>query len=119
MGRLLGTAEWAGKIFSAGWRGGGGRTYASVAPATGRHLADVGSAAPDDVRRAVELAREAQPRWAATPYGERAAVLRRAAELMVEHSDEIEEWVVREAGLPRYFASVGGPAEELRQGAAL
>ncbi len=49
MGELLGAAAWAGKIYSGGWVDGGGRTFASVEPATGRQLADVGSTAPDDV----------------------------------------------------------------------
>jgi benzaldehyde dehydrogenase (NAD) len=54
MGELLGTAAWAGKIYSGGWVDGGGHTFASVEPATRWQLADVGSAAPDDVRRAVQ-----------------------------------------------------------------
>ena len=119
MGQLLGAAAWAGKIYSGGWVDGGGRTFASIEPATGRQLADVGSAAPDDVRRAVERACDAQRAWAATPYDGRAAVLRRVAELLVEHQDELEDWVVWEAGLPRYFAGALGAAEEFHQAAAL
>ena len=119
MGELLGAAAWAGKIYSGGWVDGGGHTFASVEPATGRQLADVGSAAPDDVRRAVQRASDAQRSWAATPYDRRATVLRRAAELLAKHQDELEDWVVREAGLPRYFAGALGAAEEFHQAAAL
>ena len=108
-----------GQIYSSGWVDGGGQTFASVEPATGRQLADVGAAARDDVRRAVPRAREAQRAWAATPYDGRAKVLRRAAELLVEHQVELEDWVVREAGLPRYFAGALGAAEEFHQAAAL
>ena len=36
MGELLGAAAWAGKIYSGGC--GGGHTFASVEPATGRQL---------------------------------------------------------------------------------
>jgi hypothetical protein len=54
MGELLAAAAWAGKIYSGGWVDGGGHAFASVEPATGRQLADVGSAAPNDVRRAVQ-----------------------------------------------------------------
>jgi hypothetical protein len=47
VGELLGAAEWACKIYSGGWVDAGGRTFASVEPATGRPLAEIGSAAID------------------------------------------------------------------------
>jgi benzaldehyde dehydrogenase (NAD) len=117
--KLLDAAEWAGKIYSGRWVGGSGHTFKSVEPATGRQLAEVGAASTDDVRRAVQRASDAQPGWAATPYDVRAAVLRRAADLLVEYQTELEDWVVREAGLPRYFAAALGAAEEFHQAAAL
>jgi benzaldehyde dehydrogenase (NAD) len=117
--QLLGDRKWQGKIFSGGWIEGGGDTYASVEPATMRQLGEVGAATPADVGRAVQRAIKVQPGWAATPYDRRAAVLRRAADLMEEHQEEVEDWVVREAGVPRYFAGVLGAAEEFRQAAAL
>ena len=116
---LLGTVDWSGRIFSGGWVEGGGDTYPAVEPATGRTLARVGAASPSDVDRAVEWARQAQPSWAALSYEARAAVLRRAADVLEAHHAEIEDWSMREAGAPRYWAGVGGPAEELRQAAAL
>ena len=119
MGELLAAAAWAGKIYSGGWVDGGGHTFASVEPATGRQLAEVGSASTDDVRRAVQRATDAQQGWAATPYDRRASVLRRAADLLVEYQTELDGWVVREAGLPRYWAGALGAAEEFRQAAAL
>jgi benzaldehyde dehydrogenase (NAD) len=67
----------------------------------------------------VQSASKAQPGWAATPCDRRAAVLRRAAHLLEEQQEEVEDWVVREAGLPRYFAGALGAAEEFRQAAAL
>jgi GNAT superfamily N-acetyltransferase len=49
-----------------GWVDEGGHTFAAVEPATGRQLAEVGSAAMDDVRRAVQRGSDAQQGWAAT-----------------------------------------------------
>jgi benzaldehyde dehydrogenase (NAD) len=117
--QLLGDRKWQRKIFSGGWIDGGGDTYASVEPATMQQLGEVGAATAADVGRAVQRASKAQPGWAATPYDRRAAVLRRAADLLEEHQEEVEDWVVREAGLPRYFAGALGAAEEFRQAAAL
>jgi benzaldehyde dehydrogenase (NAD) len=119
MADLLGTGTWAGKIYSDGWTDGAAGTYTAVEPATGRPLGDVGAAAPGDVRHAARRAHDAQPGWAATPYDRRAGVLRRAADLLDEHRDELDRWTVREAGIPRYFAGVDGAAEEFRQAAAL
>jgi benzaldehyde dehydrogenase (NAD) len=80
---LLGTGHWTGSVLSGGWLQGGGETYASVEPATGQQLVEVGAAAPQDVRRAVQRAGDTQPAWAARPYDHRAAVLR-AADLLEE-----------------------------------
>jgi benzaldehyde dehydrogenase (NAD) len=117
--QLRGDDKWQGKIFSGGWIDGGGDTYVSEEPAAMQRLREVGAATAADVGRAVQRASKAQPGWAATPYDRRAAVLRRAADLLEEHQKEVEDWVVREAGLPRYFAGVRGAAEEFRQAAAL
>ena len=51
----------------------GSDTFKSVEPATGRQLADVGSASTDDLRLAVQRANDAHPGWAATPYDARAS----------------------------------------------
>src|SRR5690349_20721801 len=98
MVELLGSPVWEGRIFCGGWIDGGGRTYPAVEPATGRTLGQVGAASAADVDRAIGLARVAEPGWAATPYDERAAILRRAADLLEEHHAELEEWAIREAG---------------------
>ncbi|MBI2495842.1 MAG: bifunctional proline dehydrogenase/L-glutamate gamma-semialdehyde dehydrogenase [Candidatus Omnitrophica bacterium] len=60
----------------------------------------VAQAKPADVDRAVQMAAEAQPRWAATPVGERVAVLRRAAGLMRNGRDELTALEVIEVGKP-------------------
>ncbi|MFT4263950.1 MAG: benzaldehyde dehydrogenase, partial [Nocardioides sp.] len=43
-------------------------------------------------------AARAQRSWAAAPYDERAAVLRRAGDLVAEHAIEIRDWIMRETG---------------------
>ncbi len=52
-------------------------------------------------RRAVEVASAGVPAWAATPVAERAAVLRRAADLLEERGHEFAAWIVHEGGRDR------------------
>ena len=102
---FLDRARWEGKIFTTGgWVAGSGGEYDAVEPATGATLARVGAASESDVHKAAETAAQAQRDWAALPYDRRAAVLRRAGQLFVEHEDEIHEWLVRESGAIRPFA---------------
>lgn len=97
--RLLDVSEFEGRIFIDGeWVAGSGGTVASVAPATGETLAEVGLAGVDDVHRAAESAAAAQREWAALPHPARAAVLRRAGALWEEHAAEISDWNIREVG---------------------
>ncbi|MEU1853429.1 benzaldehyde dehydrogenase [Streptomyces sp. NPDC019990] len=121
---LLDSSTWEGRIFSGlgEWVSGTGEEYDAVEPATGKTLGRVGSATPADVGRAVERAVRAQREWAARPYSDRAAVLRRAARLFEEHQQEIETWLVRESGATRPFAALqvsSGGAEECHEAAAL
>ena len=95
---LLGDERWAGKIHLGGWVDGGGGEIESIEPATGSVLGRVGLASLDDVREAARTASLAQREWAARPPEERAAVLRRAGLLWEQHADELNDWVVREAG---------------------
>ena len=95
---MLDPAIWSGRIFLDGWERGGAGEYPVVEPATGARLESLGAATPDDVRRATERAADAQRAWAAVPYGERASVLRGAAQIFGERSEEISGWLVREAG---------------------
>lgn len=97
---LLDKEVWAKKFLSDGWRDATSE-YPVVEPATGEALGAVGLATAEDVRAAAARAAEAQRAWAQTPPQQRAAVLRRAGELLTEHAAEIEEWLVREAGSVR------------------
>lgn len=97
--RLIDPAEFAGRIFIDGrWVTGGGGEVPSVEPATGETLAMVGLADAGDVARAAEGAARAQKEWAATPHPVRAQVLRKAAQLWEQHTEEIMGWNIREVG---------------------
>jgi benzaldehyde dehydrogenase (NAD) len=84
--------------FLATWRPGTGVPADVHEPATGRHLLTIDRSTPDDVARAAAAAAAAQPAWAATSYVERAAILRRAAEIYEAHRDELGTWTQRETG---------------------
>ena len=71
---------------------------AVVEPATGDELERVGSANAADIAEAARRAAETQPAWAATPFDERAAILRKAGQLIEDNAEEIQGWIVRETG---------------------
>src|SRR3954447_16720622 len=120
---FLDRSRWEGKIFTTGgWGSGSGGEYDAVEPATGATLARVGAATAADVHKAAEAAAQAQGEWAALPYDHRAAVMRRAGDLFVEHEAEIHEWLIRESGAIRPFAGFqtrAVAAEECWEAAAL
>ncbi|GAA3648980.1 benzaldehyde dehydrogenase [Nocardioides ginsengisoli] len=95
---LLTSETWEGRIFLDSWTPGSGGEQAVIEPATGEVLGKIGLALPEDVLRASARAADAQKAWAATPPSERAAIMRRAGDLFAEHGEEIQRWVVREAG---------------------
>jgi benzaldehyde dehydrogenase (NAD) len=84
--------------FLADWRPGTGEPRETREPATGRPLLALPQGTPDDVARAARAAVDAQPAWAETPYIERAAILRRAAEIYEAHRPEFGSWTQRETG---------------------
>jgi acyl-CoA reductase-like NAD-dependent aldehyde dehydrogenase len=55
---------------------------------------------PEQIAAAVSRARQAQPRWAATPVSERLKIVRRFQYLLVEQKEAIAEVITREAGKP-------------------
>ena len=89
---------WKGKVFTGTWSVAKGGTREVIEPATGKVLTTVGWADAEDVRAAAKAAAAAQVEWAATPPDQRAAVLRRAAQLLEAHADQLRPWIVRETG---------------------
>ncbi|MFI2228628.1 aldehyde dehydrogenase family protein [Nocardia testacea] len=61
-------------------------------------VAVIRQASKEDLDEAYRAAEAAQAEWAATAPGRRAAVIRRAAELLEERRAEIVAWLVRESG---------------------
>ena len=96
---FLDEATWKNRIFVDGaWVPASGGTLDVTEPATGAVLGQVGLADADDLAKAAESAAVAQRAWAATSHADRAAVLRRAAQLWGQHAEEISWWNVREVG---------------------
>lgn len=93
----LATKTWLGTFLDT-WAPGTGAPIEDREPATGRHLMTIPGSTPDDVARAAAAAAAAQPAWAATSYQERAAVMRRAADIYAANRDEFGTWTQRETG---------------------
>ncbi|HSS23842.1 MAG TPA: succinic semialdehyde dehydrogenase [Mycobacterium sp.] len=71
---------------------------------TGRPVGDVPRCTSDDVVAAAERARAVQPAWAARPIRERAAVLLRFHDLVLQHQDEVLDLIQLENGKARRHA---------------
>ncbi|MER8069599.1 succinic semialdehyde dehydrogenase [Streptomyces sp. NPDC094034] len=94
---------------------GSGRTE-NHAPFTGERLAVLPESTPEDVVTAFERARAAQPLWAALPIRQRAAVLLRFHDLLLERQAEVLDLIQLETGKARLHAheEVQGLAVEAR-----
>jgi benzaldehyde dehydrogenase (NAD) len=117
---LAAESSWSGCLFDGHWRA--AATHIDVIePASGRSLAQVGEASSEEVFHIVRVAAAAQPAWAASYAGERAALLRRAAAILEANRPEIVTWIIRETGSVEAKAlfEIGGTIEELLQAAAM
>lgn len=89
------------------WRGGrGSKPVEDHDPYTGELIVSIPSADERDLDDAFRAAAAAQPLWAAVVPGERAAIMRRAVELIDDRKDEIMDWLVRESGSTRIKAGI-------------
>jgi acyl-CoA reductase-like NAD-dependent aldehyde dehydrogenase len=73
----------------------------SFNPATGERLGAVPTVKPSEVQSIVDDVADVQPFWGQLSLTERARYLRRAAQVLVDHSDDIAELLTREQGKPR------------------
>ncbi|MAT05118.1 MAG: NAD-dependent succinate-semialdehyde dehydrogenase [Acidimicrobiaceae bacterium] len=69
-------------------------------PATTDVVAEVADGTPADALAACDAAEAAQASWARTPPRERSEILRSCWEVLVAHTDELAELIVREHGKP-------------------
>ena len=74
--------------------------YAVVNPATGETLAEYDTLSDNGVDAAVAAAHDGYRTWSATASAERAAAIRRVADLHRERRDELAAIIVREMGKP-------------------
>ena len=79
-------------------------TVSSRDPHTGEVWRTYPAATAEDVRRAVERARAAQPAWGARPVRERAEILERFRRVLYERRHEVAEAIARETGKPHVEA---------------
>ena len=94
---LMDDCAWKGRLFTGQWQ-----PAASTSPVTdkssGEVLSHVGLATVQDLAASASTAAAAQAAWADTAPDERAAIFRRAAQLLERHHDELAGWIMRESG---------------------
>jgi succinate-semialdehyde dehydrogenase/glutarate-semialdehyde dehydrogenase len=73
-----------------------------ASPATEQPIGDLPIHTADDVRAAVARARRAQPAWEALGFEGRAAIMRRALELLTRRQEDVIDLIVRETGRSRF-----------------
>jgi acyl-CoA reductase-like NAD-dependent aldehyde dehydrogenase len=73
----------------------------SFNPATGERLGTVPVTGPGEVQAVVEAVAKVQPFWAQLTLLDRARYLERAAQVLIDETDEIRDLIVREQGKPR------------------
>jgi succinate-semialdehyde dehydrogenase / glutarate-semialdehyde dehydrogenase len=96
------TVSCASGLYADGaWREPTGAEWMPVRdPSTGAEVGRVVAATAGDVRKAVEAAQRAFPRWAALSPDERGAPLRRAHTLVLERADDLARALTLEGGKP-------------------
>jgi succinate-semialdehyde dehydrogenase/glutarate-semialdehyde dehydrogenase len=77
-----------------------GATFAVTNPATGETIAEVPRMGAAETRRAIEAAQRALPGWRSKLARERALIMRRWSDLMLEHAEELATLLTTEQGKP-------------------
>ena len=118
---LLTATDWTGKALASEWKALAGGILDVIEPATGQPLGRVALANAQDVRASCAEAKQAQKVWAVMPYGERAKVFRKAAELLEASRAEYAAWIVRETGgiLPKAMFEIDSVLHHCHEAAAM
>ena len=82
------------------WVQGDGGTFEVTNPARGDVIAQVADCSRDQARAAIDAAQKAQKEWASWTGKERATVLRRWFDLMMENADDLATILTAEQGKP-------------------
>jgi succinate-semialdehyde dehydrogenase/glutarate-semialdehyde dehydrogenase len=76
-------------------------TLESFSPATGAAIGTVPVTPPDEVQAVVDAVAHVQPFWAQLTLADRARYLLRAAQVLIDESDQIRDLISSEQGKPR------------------
>ena len=88
-------------LIDGNWRdANSGETIAVTNPANGQQLGSVPKMGADETREAINAANRALPAWRALTAKERANILRRWFNLMIEHQDDLAHLMTLEQGKP-------------------
>ncbi|HVR14612.1 MAG TPA: aldehyde dehydrogenase family protein, partial [Gaiellaceae bacterium] len=87
-----------------------GETFESISPADGETLGVFPKSVPEDVDRAVAVAKEAFEEWRLVPAPQRGEILFRFAQLVAEHKAEVTDLMTHEMG--KVKAEAGGDVQE-------
>ncbi|MCM0614188.1 NAD-dependent succinate-semialdehyde dehydrogenase [Marinobacter sediminum] len=79
---------------------GSGKTFEITNPANGEHLTNVPDMDDTDTRIAIEAAEAAWPAWRSTPAKERANILRKWFNLLMENQEDLARLMTAEQGKP-------------------
>jgi acyl-CoA reductase-like NAD-dependent aldehyde dehydrogenase len=94
-----------------------GETFQNLNPADTRDVVGLfARSGQEDTKRAIEAAREAQPKWAAVPAPKRGEILFKAAQLLEARAEAVAKDMTREEGktLPEAKGEVGRAINILR-----
>jgi len=89
--------KWRDSIYSSGWRK-HGTPVDIVSPCSGEVIDRVGSATVETVGLAAAKAARAQPGWAGVSYDDRSRLLRKAAALLEERTQDYAGIIMQESG---------------------
>jgi alpha-ketoglutaric semialdehyde dehydrogenase len=87
-----------------------GDTFESTSPANGDTIGVFPKSGPEDVDRAVEVAKAAFEEWRLVPAPKRGEILFRFGQLLIEHKDDLVDLMTHEMG--KVKAEAGGDVQE-------